>query len=89
MSDFVALYTAFSGLRAAQTAMDTASHNIANAANPAYPRLGSPDGRMTSRSTRPWSTTPSTRVDNVNDGPKRRSAAAAVSNFWFDAGFRV
>lgn len=38
MSDFVALYTAFSGLRAAQTAMDTASHNIANAANPAYTR---------------------------------------------------
>jgi flagellar hook-associated protein 1 FlgK len=38
MSDFVALYTAFSGLRAAQTAMDTASHNVANAANPGYTR---------------------------------------------------
>lgn len=38
MSDFVALYTAFSGLRAAQTAMDTASHNIANAGQDGYTR---------------------------------------------------
>lgn len=38
MSDFIALYTAFSGLRAAQTAMDTASHNIANAGTEGYTR---------------------------------------------------
>ncbi len=38
MSDFVSLYTALSGLRAAQTAMDVASHNVANVATPGYTR---------------------------------------------------
>jgi len=35
---FVSLYTAYSGLNAAQAGMDTASHNVANAANPGYSR---------------------------------------------------
>ncbi len=38
MSDFVALYTAFSGLQAARRAIDTASHNIANAGTEGYTR---------------------------------------------------
>jgi flagellar hook-associated protein 1 FlgK len=38
MSDFISLYTAFSGLSAAQAAIDTASNNIANASNPGYTR---------------------------------------------------
>ena len=32
MSDFISLYTAFSGLTAAQAGINTTSHNIANAA---------------------------------------------------------
>ena len=40
MSDSVALYTAFSGLRAAQAAMDTASHSVANAGTDGYTRQG-------------------------------------------------
>jgi flagellar hook-associated protein 1 FlgK len=35
---FISLYTAFSGLQAAQAGMDTASHNVANAATPGYTR---------------------------------------------------
>ena len=35
---FISLYTAYSGLQAAQAAMDTASHNVANAATPGYTR---------------------------------------------------
>ncbi|MCC5949518.1 MAG: flagellar hook-associated protein FlgK [Nitriliruptoraceae bacterium] len=35
---FVGLYTGLSGLRAAQTGMDTSSHNIANANTPGYTR---------------------------------------------------
>ena len=38
MSDFVSLYTAFSGLQAAQAALDTASHNIANVGTDGYTR---------------------------------------------------
>ncbi len=38
MSDFVSLYTAFSGLQAAQAGMDTASHNVANAGTDGYTR---------------------------------------------------
>lgn len=38
MSDFVSLYTAFSGLVAAQAGIDTTSHNIANAATVGYTR---------------------------------------------------
>jgi flagellar hook-associated protein 1 FlgK len=38
MSDFVSLYTAFSGLQAAQAGMDTASHNVANAGTDGYSR---------------------------------------------------
>jgi flagellar hook-associated protein 1 FlgK len=38
MSDFVSLYTAFSGLQAAQAGLDTTSHNIANAATIGYTR---------------------------------------------------
>lgn len=38
MSTFISLYTAFSGLQAAQAGMDTASHNVANAATPGYTR---------------------------------------------------
>jgi len=38
MSDFISLYTAFSGLTAAQAAMDTASHNVANASTVGYTR---------------------------------------------------
>jgi flagellar hook-associated protein 1 FlgK len=35
---FISLYTALSGLQAAQAGMDTASHNVANAATPGYTR---------------------------------------------------
>ncbi len=38
MSDFVSLFTAFSGLQAAQAGMDTTSHNIANAGTDGYTR---------------------------------------------------
>ena len=38
MGDFVSLYTAFSGLQAAQAGMDTASHNVANAGTDGYTR---------------------------------------------------
>ena len=38
MSDFISLYTAFSGLQAAQAGMDTASHNVANAGTEGYTR---------------------------------------------------
>ncbi len=38
MADFSALHVALSGLRAAQLAMDTASHNISNAQTPGYTR---------------------------------------------------
>ncbi len=38
MSNFVSLYTAFSGLSAAQAGMDTASHNVANASTDGYTR---------------------------------------------------
>ena len=38
MSDFVSLYTAFSGLSAAQAGIDTASHNVANASTVGYTR---------------------------------------------------
>ncbi len=38
MSDFISLYTAFSGLTAAQAGIDTASNNVANASNPGYTR---------------------------------------------------
>ncbi len=38
MSDFVSLYTAFSGLTAAQAGIDTASHNVANASTIGYTR---------------------------------------------------
>lgn len=38
MSDFVSLYTAFSGLTAAQAGINTASHNVANASTPGYTR---------------------------------------------------
>lgn len=38
MSDFISLYTAFSGLTAAQAGIDTASHNVANASTPGYTR---------------------------------------------------
>lgn len=38
MSDFISLYTAFSGLTAAQAGIDTTSHNIANAATPGFTR---------------------------------------------------
>jgi len=38
MSDFITLYTAFSGLTAAQAAMDTASNNVANASTVGYTR---------------------------------------------------
>jgi len=38
MSDFVSLYTAFSGLTAAQAGINTSSHNVANAATPGYTR---------------------------------------------------
>ena len=38
MADFSALHVAMSGLRAAQLAMDTASHNVANANTPGYTR---------------------------------------------------
>ena len=38
MSDFVSLYTAFSGLTAAQAGIDTASNNVANASTPGYTR---------------------------------------------------
>jgi flagellar hook-associated protein 1 len=35
---FVGLYTGLSGIRAAQTGIDTTSHNVANAATPGYTR---------------------------------------------------
>lgn len=35
---FVSLYTAFSGLQAAQAGMDTAAHNVSNAGTPGYTR---------------------------------------------------
>jgi flagellar hook-associated protein 1 len=35
---FVGLYTGLSGVRAAQTGIDTTSHNVANAATPGYTR---------------------------------------------------
>jgi flagellar hook-associated protein 1 FlgK len=38
MSDFITLYTAFSGLSAAQAAMETTSNNIANASTVGYTR---------------------------------------------------
>lgn len=38
MSDFISLYTAFSGLVAAQAGIDTASHNVANASTVGYTR---------------------------------------------------
>lgn len=38
MSDFISLYTAFSGLTAAQAGINTTSHNIANAATPGFTR---------------------------------------------------
>jgi flagellar hook-associated protein 1 FlgK len=38
MSDFISLYTAFSGLTAAQAGIDTASHNVANASTVGYTR---------------------------------------------------
>ncbi len=38
MSDFVSLYTAFSGLTAAQAGINTASHNVANASTIGYTR---------------------------------------------------
>lgn len=38
MSDFVSLYTAFSGLTAAQAGINTASHNVANASTVGYTR---------------------------------------------------
>lgn len=38
--DFSALHVALTGLQAAQLGMETASHNIANASNPAYTREG-------------------------------------------------
>jgi flagellar hook-associated protein 1 FlgK len=38
MSDFISLYTAFSGLTAAQAGIDTTSHNIANASTIGYTR---------------------------------------------------
>lgn len=38
MADMSALHVAMSGLRAAQVAMDTASHNVANANTPGYTR---------------------------------------------------
>jgi flagellar hook-associated protein 1 FlgK len=38
MSDFISLYTAFSGLSAAQAGINTTSHNIANAATPDFTR---------------------------------------------------
>jgi len=38
MSGFVSLRSALSGLYAAQAGLDTASHNVANAGNPAYTR---------------------------------------------------
>ncbi len=38
MAGFVTLRTALSGLYAAQAGLDTASHNVANAGNPAYTR---------------------------------------------------
>jgi flagellar hook-associated protein 1 FlgK len=38
MSDFISLYTAFSGLAAAQAGMDTSSNNVANASTPGYTR---------------------------------------------------
>ena len=56
MADFSALHVALSGLRAAQLAMDTASHNVSNANTPGftrqrvdlasrYPRM-TPDGQL-------------------------------------------
>lgn len=38
MSDFISLYTAFSGLTAAQAGINTASHNVANASTIGYTR---------------------------------------------------
>ncbi|MCP3997443.1 MAG: flagellar hook-associated protein FlgK [bacterium] len=38
MSDFISLYTAFSGLTAAQAGINTASHNVANASTVGYTR---------------------------------------------------
>jgi flagellar hook-associated protein 1 FlgK len=38
MTDFSALHVALSGLRAAQVAMDTASHNVSNANTPGFTR---------------------------------------------------
>jgi flagellar hook-associated protein 1 FlgK len=38
MSDFISLYTAFSGLTAAQAGINTTSHNIANAATEGFTR---------------------------------------------------
>jgi flagellar hook-associated protein 1 FlgK len=38
MSDFISLYTAFSGLTAAQAAIETSSNNVANASTPGYTR---------------------------------------------------
>ncbi len=58
MSDLVGLYTALSGLRAAQAGIDTATHNVANVSTPGYTRQ-----RVDLTSRAPAAGTPGTGVD--------------------------